>query len=76
MPQPVSGLPHAQGKSFDAIDDYLDHLRSLAPQDRPYYEEIRPGVFRHVAGRLAPGETPSEETFTRQELAALYGFEL
>ena len=75
MSGPVSDLPYAQGKSFSALDDYLEHLRRLAPQDRPYYEEIEPGVFRRVVGRLAPGEEPGRETLTRRQLAERYGFD-
>ena len=71
----ISDLPHSQGLSFSTLDGYLAHLRSLAPQDRPYFEEIAPSQFRRVTGRRAPGTEEDQTVYTRQQLLDQFGFE-
>lgn len=70
----VHDLPFSQGQGFATLDAYLQHLKSLAPQDRPYYEEVEPGRYRHITGRRGPGETPDDTIYTREDLLERYGF--
>ncbi len=70
----ISGLPYAQGLSFTQLDDYLNHLRRLAPQDRPYFDEVAPGQYRRIIGRRAPGTPEDPRIYTRQDLLDMYGF--
>lgn len=85
-PPPASGrsqeiaLPPSDDRSqpppaerFATLDAYLQHRRELGAQDYPYYEEIRPGVYARVGGR-PPRRPQPPETFTREQLAAMYGF--
>tara|TARA_R110000868_G_scaffold80881_6_gene229343 strand:+ start:19223 stop:19516 length:294 start_codon:yes stop_codon:yes gene_type:complete len=74
MTDAVADLPYAQGQSFTTLDAYLEHLRRLAPQDRPYFEEIAPGQYRRVSGRRVPGSPPADRTYTREELMLEFGF--
>ena len=74
MPEPVFGLPHAQGRGFATLDDYLAHLREMGAQDRPYYEEIGPGRYHRIAGRRPPGPAGEPRVYTRAELLEMYGF--
>lgn len=70
----IAGLPDAHGRSFRTLDEYLAHLRAVAaPVDRPWYREVRPGVFRLETGNLrAAGVEP--RTFTREQLERRFGF--
>jgi hypothetical protein len=70
-PDPVPGLPFAQGRAFASLDDYLAFLRERGRYDVPWYREVRPGVYELVA-RRGPGAEP--ETYTREELARKFGF--
>ncbi len=70
---PVHGLPHARGRGFRTLDDYLAYLRTYAaPTDRPWYREVRPGVFRLETGNLRSDAAP--KLFTRAELERRFGF--
>jgi hypothetical protein len=71
--EPVENLPHANGRSFATLDAYLAHLRDhAAPIDKPWYREVRPGVYRRETGNLRNGAIPRE--FTRAELERRFGF--
>lgn len=65
---------------FRDLDEYLAHLeRTQAPIDKPWYREIRPGVFQLVTGNLRVLPTDGEEekeqrVFTREELERKFGF--
>jgi hypothetical protein len=62
---------------FKSLDDYLAWLQqTAAPVDRPWYKEIRPGVYElQTAGNLHL-DVPSDvqRTFTREELERKFGF--
>jgi hypothetical protein len=63
---------------FRALDDYLFWLQQHdAPVDRPWYKEIRPGVYELQTGNFAPlPGTPGapQRVFTREELEKKFGF--
>jgi hypothetical protein len=66
---------------FLTIDEYLVYLEKVnAPIDKPWYREIRPGVYELVTGgnlRIlgTEGEQPRpKRTFTREELERKFGF--
>lgn len=68
----VRGLPSSFGRSFATLDEYLDHLRHyVGPIDRPWYREIRPGVYELVT-TMRPA--PAPRTFTREQLMRQFGF--
>ena len=75
MSKLVRNLPHAQGRGFATLDEYLDHLKDMAAQDRPYYEEISPGLYRLIVGRRFPGDMDQDDKFTRTELLVKFGFD-
>lgn len=69
----VSGLPHAGKRTFKSLDAYLAYLREFAaPIDKPWYREVRPGVFQLQRGNLRTLDAPP--TLTREELARKFGF--
>ncbi|MES2903492.1 MAG: hypothetical protein V4696_04835 [Pseudomonadota bacterium] len=78
MPAPPGGVP--VNRRFEKLDDYLNWLRDTqAPIDKPYYEEIRPGVYQLRTGNLRvlvpeSDEAASEQTVTRAELLKKFGF--
>jgi hypothetical protein len=68
----VRGLPSSFGRSFATLDEYLEHLRNYAgPIDRPWYRQIRPGVYELVT-TMRPA--PAPRTFTREQLMRQFGF--
>jgi hypothetical protein len=67
-------LPFSQGLRFATLDAYLVHRRKLGTMDRPFYEEIAPGLYKLRGGSPMAVPMP-EETFTRQELMEKYGFD-
>lgn len=69
-------LPHAGGRTFATLDAYLAYLRDYAgPTDRPWYREVRPGLFRLETGNLRTGEPGAPpRLFTREELERRFGF--
>ena len=68
--------PHADGREFRTLDAYLAHLRDhAAPMDRPWYREVKPGLFRLETGNLRRLEgEPEPRLFTRDELERRFGF--
>ena len=67
----VANLPFSHGRSFQTLDEYLEHLeRHAAPIDQPWWREVRPGVYQHV--KRLPGAAP--EVATRAELMKRFGF--
>ena len=66
---------------FRTLDEYLAFLeRTNPPIDKPWYREVRPGVYELVAGGNlrflgADGEEPQPaRLFTREELERKFGF--
>jgi hypothetical protein len=65
---------------FRNLDEYLAHLeRTQAPIDRPWYREIRPGVYQLMTGnlRILPvdgADDKEKRIFTRDELERKFGF--
>lgn len=73
----VTGLPYAGDVSFGSLDEYLAYLRQGAAMDKPWYKEIRPGVFQlQRSGNFRPlgGDVAENEPVTREELARRLGF--
>lgn len=69
----VGDLPHARGRTFRSLDAYIAYLREYAaPNDRPWYREIRPGVYRLETGNLRTGAR--SRLFTREQLERRFGF--
>lgn len=61
---------------FATLDEYLAYLKERnGPIDKPYYQEIRPGVYQRTTGNLLQlGGNPEPELFTREELERKFGF--
>lgn len=62
---------------FATLDEYLAFLeRTQAPVDGPWYRQVRPGVYQlQTGGNLKlDDESPSTQTFTREELEKKLGF--
>ncbi len=65
---------------FKSLDDYLAHLeRTNGPMDRPWYKQVRPGIYELQTGNLRTLGSDGEEvhgkhTFTREELERKFGF--
>jgi hypothetical protein len=70
--QPKDKLPYAGGRQFRTLDEYLAYRRTLGATDRPWYDEISPGVYKLTGGRRLPGSP--EPTYTRRELLEKFGF--
>lgn len=73
----VAAMPTDKpSERFASLGEYLAHLKARSAPvgyNKPYYEEIRPGVYRWVSMvRPKPGE---KREFTRQELMEKFGFE-
>jgi hypothetical protein len=70
--QPARRLPDSFGRTFASLDEYLAHLRRYAaPIDKPWYREIRPGVYERVT-TMVP--RPAPQIYTRAQLMARFGF--
>jgi hypothetical protein len=70
--RPVRQLPDSFGRTFSSLDQYLDHLRRYAATvDKPWYREIRPGVYERVT-TMVPRREP--EIYTRAQLMERFGF--
>jgi len=67
-----ANLPHAQGKVFYTLDEYLMHLEKISAQDRPYYQKSSPGQYKLMTGR--GGNLLEPKFFSREELAEKFGF--
>ena len=77
VPKSVSNAPAPLHQRFADLDSYLAWLKKTrAPLDRPWYEEVRPGVYAlRTAGNLkldTPGS--AKRLFTREELKKKFGF--
>jgi hypothetical protein len=61
---------------FHSLDDYLAFLeKTQAPIDKPWYRQIRPGVYELQTGDFRPlGAEAPKRTFTREELEKKFGF--
>lgn len=66
---------------FRDLDAYLLHLEQVNGSiDKPYYREVRPGVYQLVGGNLrilSPGGKEGAAkgaTYTREELERKFGF--
>ena len=61
---------------FSSLDVYLAHLeRTQGPIDKPWYKEVRPGVYELQTGNLRVlGGEKQEHVFTREELERKFGF--
>ena len=63
---------------FRNLDEYLAYLeKHHAPMDRPWYRQVRPGVYQLQTGNLRLLEEDGSEqqrTFTREELERKFGF--
>jgi len=68
----VAGLPHAQGRLFYTLDEYLSYLEEMGEQDRPYYVLVGPDMYRLEVGR--GGQLQSPQFFTRDVLMEKFGF--
>ena len=66
----------AISERFESLDAYLLHLQQAnAPIDKPYYREIRPGVYQLQTTNLRQlGGNPEPQLFTREELERKFGF--
>jgi hypothetical protein len=70
----------AINQRFSSLDEYLAFLkRTQAPVDRPWYKQVRPGIYELQTGNLrvlgTGGEEPQvKQTFTRDELERKFGF--
>jgi hypothetical protein len=65
-------LPYANGREFRSLDEYLAFRKTLGTTDRPWYEEISPGIYYLKGGRRLPASR--ERTYTRQELMEKFAF--
>jgi hypothetical protein len=70
--QPRDKLPYAGDRQFRTLDEYLAYRRTLGATDRPWYEEISPGVYKLTGGRRLPGSP--NPTYMRRELLEKFGF--
>ena len=67
----IPNLPFAMGKKFATLDEYLAYLECFAgPIDKPWWREIRPGVYEHVT----TATNAKHEIATRAELEKRFGF--
>ncbi|HEY3720410.1 MAG TPA: hypothetical protein VGL41_09750 [Roseiarcus sp.] len=67
----MANLPFAMGRKFATLDAYLAHLECFAgPIDKPWWKEIRPGVYEHVT----TATNAQQEVATRAELMKRFGF--
>lgn len=71
-PEARANLPHAQGQVFHDLDSYLAHLKRLGTMDFPFWEEVKPGLYRHNTGRGMDRNNPVMAT--REELRLRFGF--
>ena len=69
---PVADLPFAGGRTFATLDEYLAFRRELGTMDKPFYREVKPGLYELDTGR-GPKTAPPER-YTRAELLAKFGF--
>ena len=63
--------PLAINERFTTLAEYLAWARSKRFIDIPWYEEIKPGLFKYHHGR---GPRPDKTIFTESELKEKLGF--
>lgn len=64
-------------RRFKTLDAYLAYLEQYeAPIDKPWYKQVRPGVYELQTGnlRVLGAEGEEKRTFTREELERKFGF--
>jgi hypothetical protein len=67
-------------RQFRSLDEYLAHLElTEGPVDRPWYKQVRPGIYELQTGNLrvlgdVGEEAQIKHTFTREELERKFGF--
>jgi hypothetical protein len=60
---------------FHNLDEYLAWLQQYAgPVDRPWYKEIRPGVYELQTGNFHGDGAQQKRIFTRKDLEKKFGF--
>ena len=61
---------------FRTLEEYLAHLeRTEKPVDGPWYKQVSPGMYELQTGNLhLDGPGGEKRTFTRQQLAEMFGF--
>ncbi len=70
---PVTGLPLAGDAGFCTLDSYLAYREHLGTLDRPWFRQVRPGVYQTVGG--SPTRVPFvPKLVTRQQLLEEFGF--
>jgi len=67
----IAGLPHARGRTFRCLDEYLAHLERQGAMDLPWWRQVAPGIYERVT-RAMPGRAP--ERATRDDLMRRFGF--
>lgn len=60
-----------EGQEYRSLDDYLAKLERDGWVGKPWYREVRPGVYELVTN-LKPA--PKKRLFTRAELERQFGF--
>jgi hypothetical protein len=72
----VTGAQLPINRRFRTLDEYLAYLeKTQAPIDKPWYKQIRPGVYELAGGNFRPlGGDPKKRIFTRAELEKKFGF--
>jgi hypothetical protein len=64
-------------RRFKTLDAYLAYLEQYeAPIDKPWYKQVRPGIYELQTGNLRILGTEGEQkrTFTREDLERMFGF--
>jgi hypothetical protein len=74
-----SNAPNSRpiNQRFRTLDEYLAFLAKGAAIDKPWYRQIRPGIYRLETTNyrsLQPDGSDEKRIFTRAELAKKFGF--
>ena len=70
--RPVRQLPHAHGRTFATLEEYLEHLRNYAgPVGQAWYRRVGTDTYELVTTSIPRGEP---QIFTREELMRRFGF--
>jgi hypothetical protein len=72
----VANQPIPINQRFRSLDEYLAHLeRTHGPIDKPWYKEVRPGVYELQTGNLRTlGSDDEKQRVTREEIKRKFGF--